>query len=154
MKKYIIKILIFVSLINVAGMCSKDDATPVVVSVDPTPVINTVNNGTWHVTLYQESGVDKLANFTGYNFTFSPSGVLTATNDANTYNGTWSVTSDNSGDDSPSSDLDFNIAFSNPSSFASLTEDWNILEYTATKVKLVHVSGGNGGADYINFEKN
>ena len=87
-------------------------------------------------------------------FTFANAGVLTASNGANTYNGTWSVTSDNSGDDSPSNDLDFNIGFSAPSNFAELTEDWNILERTDTKVRLVHVSGGNGGTDYLTFEKN
>lgn len=147
-------LLAFVLLFNVAGMCSHDNDDSIPVSVDPTPVINTVNNGTWRVTLYQDSGVDETANFAGYNFTFSSGGVLTATNTTNTYTGSWSVTSDNSGDDSPSPDLDFNIAFSSPANFSKLTEDWNIIEYNTTLVKLVHVSGGNGGTDYITFTKN
>ena len=80
--------------------------------------------------------------------------ILSATNGTNTYSGTWSVTSDNSLDDSPSNDLDFNIAFSTPANFADLTDDWNIISYTATKIQLIHVSGGGGGTDYITFEKN
>ena len=123
-------------------------------SVDPAPVINTVKNGTWRITFYEDSGVNETTNFTGYNFTFGSNSVLTATNGPNTYLGTWSVTSDTSGDDSPSNDLDFNIAFASPANFEELTEDWNILEKTDTKIKLVHVSGGNGGTDYITFEKN
>lgn len=115
------------------------------------PVINTVNKGIWRITFYEDSGVNETINFTGYNFTFGSNSVLTAANGANTYLGTWSVTSDNSGDNSPSNDLDFNITFASPANFEELTEDWNILEKTDAKIKLVHVSGGT---DYITFEKN
>jgi len=58
----------------------------------------------------------------------------------------------NSGDDSPNNDLDFNIAFASPANFSELTEDWNILEKTATKIRLVRISGGNGGTDNKTFE--
>ena len=145
----------FLLLLNIVSSCSDEDDTTVVNnSVDPTPVINVVNNGTWRITLFNDSGVDETLNFTDYDFSFGASNILSATNGTNTYSGTWSVTSDNSLDDSPSNDLDFNIAFSAPANFAELTEDWNIISYTATKIELIHVSGGNGGTDYITFEKN
>ena len=155
MKKIkLISAFIFLFIVTIFSSCSDEDDSTVNNSVDPTPVINIVNNGTWRVTLYEDSGVDETSNFTGYNFSFDAGNVLTATNGTNTYSGTWSVTSDNSMDDSPSNDLDFNIAFSAPANFAELTEDWNIISYTATKVQLVHVSGGGGGTDYVTFEKN
>lgn len=156
MKKIkLISAFIFLILLNIISSCSDDDDNTVVsASVDPTPVINTVNNGTWRVTFYNDSGVDETANFLGYNFSFGAGSVLTATNGTNTYLGTWSVTSDNSLDDSSSYDLDFNLAFSAPANFAELSDDWNIISYTATKVQLIHVSGGGGGTDYITFEKN
>jgi hypothetical protein len=149
----LIPILAMIFMLNVASTCSDDDdnSSP---TQDPTPVINTVNNGTWRITFFEDSGANETSNFAGYNFTFGAAGVLTATNGTNNYSGTWSVTSDNSNDDSPSNDLDFNIGFLTPSNFEELTEDWNILERTDTKVRLVHVSGGNGGTDYITFEKN
>ena len=149
-------LLICLFFLNLAGTCCDDDEVivPTVVSVDPTPVINIVNNGTWRITFYEDSGTNETTNFTGYNFNFGSGGILTATNGTNTYTGLWSVTSDTSGDDSPSNDLDFNMSFSAPSTFVGLTDDWNIIEYTATKVRLIHVSGGNGGTDYITFEKN
>ena len=144
----------FLFIATAFSSCTDEDDTVVNNSVDPTPVINVVNNGTWRITLFNDSGVDETLNFTDYDFSFGASNILSATNGTNTYSGTWSVTSDNSLDDSPSNDLDFNIAFSAPANFAELTEDWNIISYTATKIELIHVSGGNGGTDYITFEKN
>ncbi len=155
MKKIkLISAFMFLFIVAIVSSCSDEDDTIVNNSVDPTPVINIVNNGTWRVTLYEDSSVDETSNFTGYNFSFAAGNILSATNGTNTYTGTWSVTSDNSLDDSPSNDLDFNIAFSAPANFAELTEDWNIISYTTTKIQLIHVSGGGGGTDYITFEKN
>ena len=149
----LIPILLCIFMLNVASMCSSDDNNSNS-SADPTPVINTVNQGTWKITLYNDSGTIKTSNFTGYNFTFGSGSALTATNGSNTYNGTWSVTSSDSNDDNPSNDLDFNIGFSTPANFADLTDDWDIITYTSTKIQLIDISGGNGGTDYLTFEKN
>ena len=155
MKKIkLISAIMFLFIVTIFSSCSDEDDVAVNNSVDPTPVINMVNTGTWRITFYQDSGIDETSDFSGYNFSFGAGNILSATNGTNTYTGTWSVTSDNSNDDSPSNDLDFNIAFSAPANFAELTEDWNIISYTATKVQLVHVSGGGGGTDYVTFEKN
>ena len=154
MKKLIlIPALFCLFMLNVASMCSNDDnnSNP---PADPTPVINTVNQGTWRVTLYNDSGTIKTSNFTGYNFTFATGSALTASNGSNTYNGTWSVTSGDSNDDNPINDLDFNIGFTTPANFADLTDDWDIVTYTASKIELRDVSGGNGGTDLLTFEKN
>jgi hypothetical protein len=153
-KMKLISAFMFLFIATAFSSCTDEDDTVVNNSVDPTPVINVVNNGTWRITFYEDSSVDETSNFTGYNFSFGAGNVLTATNGTNTYSGTWSVTSDNSLDDSPSNDLDFNIAFAAPANFADLTDDWNIISYTATKIQLIHVSGGGGGTDYITFEKN
>lgn len=154
MKK--LTLLPFLSLIfmlNMASTCSGDDDNSS--SADATPVINTVTSGTWRVTYYFDTDTDETNHFTGYNFTFGGSNVLTATNGTNTYTGSWSVINDDSSDDdNPSGDLDFNILFSSPANFADLSDDWDILSRTATKIELIDVSGGNGGTDYLTFEKN
>lgn len=150
----LIPILALLFMLNVASMCSSDDDNSNSTSIDPTPVINTASSGTWRITFFEDSGNNETNHFTGYNFTFGSGNALTASNGTNTYTGTWSVTNDDSNDDSPSNDLDFNITFSAPADFTDLTEDWNIISYTATKIQLVHVSGGNGGTDYVTFEKN
>jgi hypothetical protein len=154
MKKLkLISVLSLVFVLNVASMCSDDDDTNN--TANPTPVINTVSQGTWRITFYEDSGVNETTNYSNYIFTFGANGVLTAVN-TNTYTGSWSVTTDNSTDDSPSNDLDFNILFTAPSPATfvdDLSDDWDIISYTSTKIELVDVSGGNGGTDYLTFEK-
>lgn len=145
-------LLCLVFLVNVASMCSNDDDNSSS-SVNQTTVVNTVSSGTWRITLYNDSGTIKTNQFTGYNFTFGPSNVLTATNGTQTYTGIWSVTDSNSNDDSID-DLDFNIAFTAPANFLELTDDWDIQSRTDTKIELIDISGGNGGTDYLTFEKN
>jgi hypothetical protein len=155
MKKFkLFSILSLVFVLNVASMCSDDNDSTT--TADPTPVINTVTSGTWSITLYDDNGVDETNNYSNYIFTFNSNGVLTAANSTN-YSGTWSVTTSNSNDDNPDNDLDFNIAFvaPAPNSFTDdLTDDWEIVSYTATKIQLIDISGGNGGTDYLTFEKN
>jgi hypothetical protein len=153
MKKVILIPMLFcLFMLNVASMCSSDDNSSS--SQDPTPVINVATQGTWRVTSYVDSGTDETNHFTGYNFTFSNGGVLTATNGSNTVTGTWSVLNDDSNDDSPSNDLDFNIGFTAPANFADLTDDWDIVTYSDTTISLIDISGGNGGTDTLVFTKN
>ncbi len=52
-----------------------------------------------------------------------------------------------------SGEIDFNIFFAAPEDFAELTEDWNIISYSANKIELIHVSGGDGDVDLLTFEK-
>ena len=146
-------ILASVFMLSTASTCSSDDNSSSS-STDPNPVINTVSQGTWRITSYIDSETDETNHFTGYNFTFATGNVLTATNGTNTYSGTWSVTSDDSNDDNPSSDLDFNLFFASPADFADLSDDWDIVSRTDSKVQLIDISGGNGGTDYLTFEKN
>lgn len=137
--------------------CSDDDNSSIPDNTNATAVFNNMKSGTWRITSFVEDGNDETAHFAGYNFSFNENGVLKAVNSATTVNGTWSVTdSDNSSDDddSNSDDVDFNIVFTTPDEFTELTDDWDILERTGTVLKLVDVSGGNGGTDYLTFTKN
>lgn len=152
MKKFLmIPGLLVLFMLNVASMCSKDDDNNSS-SSNQTQVVNTVQSGTWRITLFDDSGTIKTTNFTGVNFTFGNNNVLTATG-SSTVTGTWSVTDSNSNDDTLN-DLDFNIAFSSPANYMDLSDDWDIVERTDTKIRLQDVSGGNGGTDYLTFEKN
>ena len=58
-KLHLIPVLFLLFVLNVASMCSNDDDPPVIVSVDPTPVINTVKSGTWRVTFFEDSGTNE-----------------------------------------------------------------------------------------------
>lgn len=150
-----ISFLAVIFMLNVASTCSNDDDNSIAPSQDPSQVITIASQGSWRVTHFNDSGTDETAHFNGYNFTFAPNGTLTAANLINSYNGSWSVANDDSNDDSPSnSNLDFNIIFNSPADFAELTEDWDIISINAAEIKLIHVSGGNGGTDYLIFAKN
>jgi hypothetical protein len=135
--------------------CSGDDSSSTNNS-NTDHVVSVATQGTWRITSYIDSGNDETNHFNGYSFTFGSGNALTASNGTNTYTGTWSVTdsSNSNDDDSPGSDIDFNILFAAPASFQDLTDDWDIQEHTATRIKLIDVSGGNGGTDYLTFEKN
>ena len=131
--------------------CSKDDDNPS--NNTQTTVQSNVQSGTWRITKFIDSGTDEINHFTGYNFTFNSSGVLNANNGTNNYDGTWSITDSNSSDDSQD-DLDFNINFNLTNDFEDLNDDWDFISQSATKIELIDVSGGNGGTDYLTFEKN
>jgi len=139
-------------LLFVAFACSDDDSST---NISKDSIASIASSGTWRITYFYDTDEDETSSYSGYNFTFGSS-ALTATNGANTYTGTWSVTDSNSNDDSMD-DLHFNIAFNSPpapASFEDLSDDWDIIEVTDTKIKLIDVSGGNGGTDYLTFEKN
>ena len=67
-----------------SSTCSKSD--DLVANTTGTP------SGTWRVSLYWDSG-DETYKFSGYNFTFSNGGTVTATNGTTTVSGVWSESS-------------------------------------------------------------
>lgn len=138
--------LIALAMATVSCNSDDDDNNNVII---PNPTLTSqITSGSWRVTLYQEEDNVQTDHFTGYNFTFGANNTITASNGVNTYNGNWSLDNDDSSSD------DFNIFFSSPDNFAELTEDWDILESTATLLRLKHTSGGDGSVDYLTFTKN
>jgi len=146
-------VLVFAFTFTVLSCSNDDDNSNSNTDTNQTNIENNVQAGTWRVTKFIDSGEDETSNFNGYSFTFNDNNTLVATNGTNSYDGSWSITDSNSNDDSID-DLDFNISFATPSDFEELTEDWDIISSTDTKIELIHVSGGNGGTDYLTFEKN
>ncbi|QYJ69493.1 hypothetical protein K1I41_07230 [Flavobacterium litorale] len=142
-------------LFTLVTSCNSDDDSNGINNGNINAITNVVKTGTWKITTFSENGNDETNNFTGYNFTFGDNNVLTATNGADVHTGTWSVTTSNSSsDDNSANDIDFNIGFVSPQEFTDLSDDWDIIEYSSGVIKLIDVSGGNGGTDYLTFEKN
>jgi hypothetical protein len=146
-----ISILAFALSLFTIVSCNKNDDSPNN-NIQNTVQTN-VQSGTWRITKFIDSGTDETNHFTGYNFTFNSSGVLNANNGTNNYNGTWSIIDSNSSDDSQD-DLDFNLNFNLTHNFEDLNDDWDFISQSATKIELIDVSGGNGGTDYLTYEKN
>lgn len=130
----------------VLGACKKDDEKKM------EEIEASVTSGTWRVTYFNDSGTDETENFAYYDFTFSSSGTLTATNYVSTYTGTWSITDGNTSDDDPNQ-LEFNIYFNYSNDFADLNDDWDVQSSDSKSLSLADVSGGNGGTDLLTFTK-
>jgi len=157
MKSIGIKTGLFIFLIfTIASVSCSDDDRVVYLPIQnqtQTEIETNVQDGTWRISLFIDSGVDDTKDFTGYKFIFNPNKVLDSGNGVNNYMGTWSITDSNSTDDTPN-DLDFNIHFNLTNDFEDLNDDWDFISYSASKIELIDVSGGNGGTDYLTFEKN
>mgnify|MGYP001824628399 CR=1 FL=1 len=154
MKKNIKFSLLLVSFLMLLSLsCSSDDSTNQSDnSLEIQNIKNTVTSGSWSLTYFFDTDKEETSNFSGYSFTFNSDGKLIAINNSVTIEGDWSVTDSNSNDGS-SDDIDFNITFSAPSNFQELSDDWDIILYSSNKIELIDISGGNGGTDYLTFEK-
>lgn len=115
-----------------------------------------IQQGTWVVSSYIDNGNDETMDFTSFRFTFNQDGSLQvmdlSSSSTNQFPGQWSITDSNSNDDSID-DLDFNVTFNVGNKLDDLTDDWDIVSQSETEIKLVDVSGGNGGTDYVTFTK-
>lgn len=153
-KVIIIPILFFVFLFNIAGTCCNDDTIPAVAAKDAAPVINTVNKGTWKIIYFFDDNSNKTSLFLGNSFVFDSNNILTVNTNATTYSGSWSVLQSVVVDDNPNNDLSFSISFSSPDNLLRLTNNWDVFERTETRLILRDINGGNGGIDYLTFQKN
>ena len=148
MKKFLSTIIAASFLFSTIS-CSDDpdDKAP---PVTPNQLITTVIDGTWRITLFSEDGIIATSDFTDYNFTFQSNNVLTATKESTTNIGSYAITSSSN----DNNNLDFKINFVTPADFSSLSEDWDIVQTSATKIQLQHISGGDSSVDLLTFEKN
>lgn len=138
MKNIFKSIALLLLVMAAVSSCKKDDS--------PSIVDNTIQQGNWKITYFEDNGNDETPHFSGYEFIFSPGGSATASNGSNTVSGTWMTGTD----DSQSKLI---LDFGSTSPFDELNEDWHVLEETSTMIRCEHISGGNGGTDYLTFEK-
>ncbi|MEZ4858935.1 MAG: hypothetical protein R2781_09010 [Flavobacteriaceae bacterium] len=108
-------------------------------------LIDTLLNGPWFVSSYIDDGDDETYDFNGYTLTFNSGGAVVASNGANTFNGTWSVTG--------STTLDLLLDFGTQIPFDEFNDDWDVISFTDTTINLEDVSGGGGGTDTLVFQK-
>lgn len=153
-KGFLYSVVLVLSLSLIASCSTNEDDSPNN-NVDIQQFESTAETGTWRVTNLVDSGEDETSDFNGYDFTFSSNGTVTATNGTTTYNGTWSVTSDDS-DDDDDSDVEFNLFFSVPDSndFDDLNDDWDIVNYSDTVINLIDLDDIGVDTDVLTFERN
>ena len=153
MKKIVfVSLVIFIIALNFS--CSSDNDGNSLDNNSISTVVTAMNSGTWSVTKYIDSENDETVDFSGYSFTFTENNILMAKKNSDEIMGSWLVVTDDSNGGSSNTDLDFIISFSGPDKFIKLSDDWDIKSSTSTKLELIDISGGNGGTDYLTFEKN
>lgn len=149
--KSLMLLVLSISCLLLFLSCGNDDDN--VLSNTKMMVQNSLQNGTWRITKFIDSGKDETNHFDGYNFTFMNSGVLNANNGINNLDGTWTILDSNSNDDELD-DIELNIDFSSINDFEDLNDDWDFISQSSILIELIDISGGNGGTDYLTFEKN
>lgn len=130
---------------------------------DPDPDRNTkvdevqdiVTAGRWRISYFLDSDKNETDNYMGYAFQFQPTGALVATNGPASLSGSWDVMdhSDGKNDGDDYEDIDFDISFASSPALSELSEDWEIIAVTKTKIELRHVSGSNSATDLLTFDK-
>ena len=137
--------ILLITLLAVSSLvsCDKDK----ILENIPGTLSETVENGTWKITYFMDSGVDETSHFSGFDFTFENDGILNSTNGTDSYSGAWSSQTDDS-------HLELDINFLSPEYFLDISDDWHIIEFSKVTIKLEDVSGGDGSIDYLTFSKN
>ena len=142
-------IFLSIGLLTMATACSKWQN-------NQQQITKISTDGTWSISSYIDDGDDETADFSTFRLHFMESGVLHGTDllssSSTPYEGTWSLTDSNSNDDSID-DLDFNMNFNVGNKLDDLSDDWDIISYTDTEIKLIDISGGGGGTDYLPLTK-
>jgi hypothetical protein len=102
-------------------------------------------NGAWKISSFIDGDEDETYHYTGYVFSFSSTGTSLAAATATSLNGNWSYYAED------------NLSKLTLSYFGEtldeLEEDWQIIEFNSTFIKLRHISGGNGNTHYLTFTK-
>ncbi len=143
MKKIINIAVAAIMLIVTASSCNKSDDS---ISNQATILNQTVQQGKWKVTYYNDNGAVETSTYSGYEFVFSSNGTVTATKGAIIVTGTWT----NGNDDST---LKLYLDFGTVNPFQELNDDWHVTQQSSTVITLEDVSGGGSPTDYLTFEK-
>lgn len=103
--------------------------------------------GTWKVSLFMDEGHDETYEFNGYTFVFNVNGTTIATKNSINTNGTWEAYPH---DGNTKLEIEYQGG-GGPLHY--LGEDWIVVEYSSTIIKLSHQSGGGGETHLITFTK-
>lgn len=141
LKKYIMKklfsyfpFLIFGSLLICLEACTHDafEDTRSENEKEKESIDLILISGKWEISNFSTSGINKTSDFTYYEFTFTPSGILQAAlHDTVIHNGSWEISYED--DDG---DIELEIEFESGAKCKKLDKDWEVDIFTNTNLKL------------------
>ena len=137
-----ISLLVIALLVSHFFSCSNNDG-----DTGPANELETIlKEGTWKVTKYNENGVDRIAMFENYKFTFSSGSAVTATKDSTSpTTGFWTPSTS-------SGSYTLYLDFAKTPSFSRLNDTWRNTSLSASQLKFRRVLF-TGLPDSLNLEK-
>ena len=100
----------------------------------------------WVVSLFSERAKDETHHFIGYVFQFNADKSFLATTSNNTFEGSW-----NERNDDTTHELDIQITGNEY--LDEISDDWDIISMSSSKIELKEVSGGDGHIELLTFVK-
>jgi hypothetical protein len=136
--KTITQLLALVLIIS-STACSKSDDSAAPADLSSTAKQDIITD-TWIVSSYIDKGKNETSNYTGYTFTFSENGTLTANSSGITFTGTWRIGSNHNGTDDSgnhsSNDNKLIITISGNDLMDELTDDFLIVSISISEIVL------------------
>jgi hypothetical protein len=131
--------LLALVLIVTSTACSKSDdsASP----ADPSATLKQeISKDSWIVSSYIDKGKNETSDYSGYTFTFSDNGTLTANNSGMTFTGTWRIGSNHNGSDDSGNhsgnDNKLIMTISGNDQMDELTDDFLIVSISVSEIAL------------------
>ncbi|MFM2229719.1 MAG: hypothetical protein RL607_977 [Bacteroidota bacterium] len=119
---------------------------PAYSGINPSPdFISLLTNNQWYVSYCYNEHVDKTSYYLGYYFNFYSNGTSKAVKNATQITGNWTKYPDGN-----KQKLDLSFI---GNSLEYMEEDWEIIEYTTTFIRLKHTSGVGSDIDYLYLTK-
>jgi hypothetical protein len=142
-------IICFSILSLVLSSCEGSDEIPL---LNELTVTNRMTSGTWKITRLVHQNTTKTADYNGVTFDFDAISVIVNNTGTLPVAGGWGVT-DEGFEGSP--ELVFTMALTSVEPrFITISEDWDIIESTSTRLQLQDENLESNTIDYLTFEKN
>ncbi len=131
-KKVLMAPLLIVCTLLVLNSCTKEDSATKLPSEDELLAGEVVEKqpspGVYTITKFIDTGDDETAQFNGYTFEFKANGTLIATNNGQTYTGSWDL-------NNAETVMTINIAGTNALDDLD-DDDWEVIRITNQRIKI------------------
>ena len=168
MKSKNLKLASFFLMSIILVSCESDDQSETMPRFDSLDVISAqafVGEGEWLVTEFRDDddlddddSYDTI-DFEGYVFEFNGDGSVTATLGDSVFTGAWRIEleddSDDDDDDDDSGEMEFYLEFNASNDILEeISDDWEILEYSDTRIRLGDDDDLDDDDELLVFERN
>jgi hypothetical protein len=134
------------SIENASKNCDEDDDNDFDDDdVDDTALITVLTTGTWKIAYFFDK-IDETPSFKNLIFTFNLDGTAVVTTPTSTGSGIWKSYSD-------SGLLEIEFDFGQEPPFDAIRNDWELVTFSNTEIRLKNSSGGSGSNSILVFEK-